>query len=242
MPSGYLLFLDTETTGLPRRWHRPYAEEWEWPCVAQLGWEVYTVEGQLVKTDHDYLPVPAGRMPAAAVAIHGLTEGFLQAEGQQPAAVLGRLLQDLRTFRPRVVGHFLQLDFHVLGAAFARENLSNPLPELPQFCTMQLPWPPAAGEGPARYLRLHELHERLFGAPLPKLHDALIDAQATARCFFELRRRGIITPEILSGQAALSPPRGPVKLWRRGLKRGLLPLAGAAAALLLSLLYYCTHG
>ena len=70
-------------------------------------------------------------MPAAAVAVHGLTPEFLQAHGQEPAAVLRRLLQDLATYRPCVVGHFLPLDFHVLGAAFARAGLANALPSLP---------------------------------------------------------------------------------------------------------------
>ena len=32
----------------------------------------------------------------------------------------------------------MQLDFHVLGAALTRARLANPLPELPQVCTMRL--------------------------------------------------------------------------------------------------------
>ena len=69
----YLLFVDTETTGLPARWNRPYAEEWAWPCIAQVTWVVFTAAGELVKTDQDYLQIPAGHMPAAAIAVHGLT-------------------------------------------------------------------------------------------------------------------------------------------------------------------------
>ena len=37
-----------------------------------------------------------------------------------------------------MVGLFLQLDFHVLGAALTRARFANPLPELPQVCTMRL--------------------------------------------------------------------------------------------------------
>lgn len=236
MAQEYYLFVDTETTGLPRRWSRPYAEEKEWPCVAQLGWVVYTAAGQLVRSDQDYLQIPAGRMPAAAVAIHGLTPEFLRAQGQPPEPVLRRLLHDLETYRPRIIGHFLQLDFHVLGAAFGRVGLPNPLPALPQFCTMTATYPPLPGAPHGRHLRLHELHELLFREPMPRLHDAYLDAAATARCFFELRRRGLLPDELLTGQTPLTEPgqRPPsaVLHWV-----GLL-----LAASLLFLLLWLAHG
>ena len=41
------------------------------------------------------------------------------------------------------------------------------------------------------FLRLGELHQRLFQEPQPREHDALADAYAAARCFFEMRRQGI---------------------------------------------------
>ena len=214
----YLLFLDTETTGMPTRWDQPYEDERAWPSVAQLAWAVHTTEGTVVKTDQAYLQIPAGRMPASAVAIHGLTPEFLQAHGQQPASVLRRLLADLATYQPRVVGHFLRFDFHVLGAAFQRAGLPNPLPGLPQFCTMAPAWPPLAATAPRR-LRLHELHEMLVREPLPRLHDAVVDAAATARCYFELQRRGLLSDALLAAHTPLTamPARAARGKW-------LLPL------------------
>ncbi|RSK50311.1 3'-5' exonuclease [Hymenobacter rigui] len=234
MPRQYLLFIDTETTGLPARWHRPYAEEWEWPHIAQLAWEIYTPEGELLKAEQAYLPVPAGRMTAQSVAIHGLTPEFLAEQGQEPEAVLRRLLADLAEYTPRVIGHFLQLDFHVAGAALWRAQLPNPLPALPQFCTMQVSRA-VRPEGPGRALRLHELHERLFGEPMPRLHDAVTDVAATARCFFELRRQGIISDAVLNGQAPLLLPGG--RTTRRFPWPWLLTLAG-----FLVLVYCLAHG
>ncbi|GAA4377418.1 3'-5' exonuclease [Hymenobacter koreensis] len=236
MAREYLLFIDTETTGLPARWNRPYSDEHAWPCVAQLAWLVYTAEGQLVKTDQDYLQIPEGSMPASAIVIHGLTPAFLRENGQEPAVVLGRLLADLATFRPRVVGHFLQLDFHVLGAAFARAAMPNPLPELPQFCTMRPPWPALLQEGPARYLRLDELHELLFAEPVAGFHDAFGDATATARCFFELQRRRVLTPAMLAEHPRLSEPAGPA-----GSRRWFGTVL-AVGGLLSSFLYWLAHG
>lgn len=234
MPAQYLLFVDTETTGLPARWHRPYAEEWEWPSIAQLAWEIYAPDGTLVKAEQAYLQVPANRLTPESEAVHGLTAELLAAQGQEPTAVLGRLLADLAQYRPRVIGHFLRLDFHVLGAALLRAGLPNPLPGLPQFCTMQAS-PAARPQGPKRPLRLHELHELLFHEPMTRLHDAAVDAAATARCFFELRRLGIISAEVLSGQPPLLPPDG------RSARRFPWPWLLTAAGFLF-LVYLLAHG
>ncbi|MBT9393728.1 3'-5' exonuclease [Hymenobacter sp. NST-14] len=205
MSEQYLLFLDTETTGLPTSWNRPYARPRHWPAIAQLGWQVFTVEGQLIRQDQAYLRVPPGRMTAAAEAVHGLTEAFLAQHGQAPAAVLARLLADLERYQPRVVGHFLRLDFHVIGAALAGAGLPNPLPGLPQFCTMRITQDARLGS-PGRQLRLQELHQELFREALARQHDAAVDAAATARCFFELRRRGLIPAGVLTGQPRLTEP------------------------------------
>lgn len=225
---NYLLFVDTETTGLPRRWQPPYSVEQNWPHMAQLAWQVYTEAGELVKSEAAYLPVPAGSMTAASQAIHGLSPEFLAAQGQPPEQVLRRFLADVHQYRPRVVGHFLQLDFHMLGAAFWRAGLPNPLPGLPQFCTMQssrlLPLRPAN-----RALRLAELYALLFQETMPRLHDAGTDAAATARCFFELRRQGVISEAVLTGQTPLIEPTGAMP--PTGWARLLQALLGALSVL-----------
>lgn len=205
----FLLFVDTETTGLPQRWNQPYSAERNWPYIAQLAWGVYTPEGELVKAENHYLRVPAGRMQASAVAIHGLTPEFLQEHGQDPRDVLERLRQDLLTYQPLVVGHYLQLDFHVIGAGFYRVGVENPLAALPTLCTMQLTHitPPRHGR---RYLRLGELHEQLFHAPMELQHEAWADAQATANCYFEMQRQGLLTNDLVQQQRPLVvPPPAP---------------------------------
>lgn len=206
----YLLFVDTETTGLPEHWGVPYTHG-QWPHVAQLAWQVYRADGRFVKEENHYLQVPAGTMRPSAVAIHGIAPAWLAAHGQPPAPVLRRLLDDLAQYQPRVVGYFLQLDFHVIGAALHRAGLPNPLPELPQFCVMRVSGRPDDGTH-RRFRRLSELHELLLAQAMPRLHDAREDAAATARCFFELRRLGRIPPEVLTGQPPLRPPTGPPPL------------------------------
>ena len=242
----YLLFVDTETTGLPTGWRRPYADDAAWPHLAQLAWVVYTRAGELVKTENHYLRVPAGTMQPAAQAIHGLSPEFLAAKGQALGPVLAALAADLARYRPLVVGHFVQLDFHMLGVGFHRAGLPNPLPDLPTFCTM-LPTGPLArqlGPPPGRaYLRLDELYEQLFHAPLSRHHDARADAQATARSFFELWRTGFLTEASLAQQAPLAVPTGAAGPLDWLGPRGRRWAAGAGALLVaLVWLYYYYYG
>ncbi|QIX60426.1 3'-5' exonuclease [Hymenobacter sp. BT18] len=216
----YLLFVDTETTGLPRRWTRPYAAAGRnWPHVAQVAWAVYTKEGELVKSANYYLQIPVGSMQASSEAIHGLSPAFLAAQGHEPRPVLEELLRDLRTYQPLVVGHYIRLDFHMLGVEFHRAGLPNPLRELPTFCTMQL----AANDSPEATAlanrRLGDLYQRLFGEPLESAHDAWADADATARCFFALRQRGLLTDDMVARAPRLEIPEEPTPWLRRFLQQ-----------------------
>lgn len=42
----YLLFIDTEATGLPKKWNLPYNTPGNWPDAVQISWLLYTKEGQ----------------------------------------------------------------------------------------------------------------------------------------------------------------------------------------------------
>jgi DNA polymerase III epsilon subunit-like protein len=44
-----------------------------------------------------------------------------------------------------------------------------------------------------KWPKLDELHRHLFGRGMGAAHNALVDVEACARCFFELQRRGVIS-------------------------------------------------
>ena len=205
--SGYVLFVDTETSGLPTDWRRPYAEPGAWPHVAQIAWLLYNPAGELVKTENHYVRPSDYDLTPASMQVHGLTLAFLHEKGEPRRQVMQRLHDDLVRYRPLVVGHFLVLDFHMMGVSFHRSGLPNPLVDLglSTFCTMRLT---ERFMQPMRqqYLRLAELYQRQFGRPMLRQHDALADAEATAQCFFELQRTGDIDDDALASQARLQPP------------------------------------
>ena len=201
----YLLFIDTETSGLPKNWSQPYTNGEAWPHILQVAWVIYESSGPLVKSESYYLKPTDYDISPASGAIHGLTLQFLEQQGHSRYAVMQLLLDDLRKYKPLVIGHFMELDFHMLGVTFQRVGLPNALVGLPTFCTMRLTDQFVRPAG-RRFLRLPELYERLFGRPMLREHDALTDAQATADCFFELWRNGDIPDEAFDNQLPLAPP------------------------------------
>src|SRR5690606_39156034 len=56
---------------------------------------------------------------------------------------------------------------------------------------------PGGRGGRYKLPNLTELHNYLFGVPFAEAHNATADVEATTRCFFELVRREVFTPEEL---------------------------------------------
>src|SRR3989338_5165640 len=67
------LFLDTETTGVPRSRSAPPAAIQQWPRLVQIAWAAYGEAGNWVAMEA-HLVYPAGfAIPAAAIRIHGIS-------------------------------------------------------------------------------------------------------------------------------------------------------------------------
>lgn len=199
--NDYLLFVDTETSGLPLDWNKPYSLEGNWPYIVQLAWIIYSPEGEVIKVENHYVKPKDFKISEISRKIHGISDGFLQEHGEERPAVMQCLYNDLMQYKPLVVGHFMQLDYHMMSLGFYRAGLPNPLPHLRTFCTMKLTGDFLGVPG-QRYLRLPELYERLFRKPMQHEHNALVDARSTAECFLELRSRGDITEETIAQQQA----------------------------------------
>ncbi|OKS85394.1 3'-5' exonuclease [Mucilaginibacter polytrichastri] len=188
----YLLFIDTEASGLPLNWSLPYSEEGNWPQPIQVSWTIYDDQRKEIKKENRYIRNDHFHITEAAIAVHHLTTDFLSANGEKDIDVLDILAKDLETYQPLVIGHFIKLDYYVLGAAFFRAGLANPLEHLPIFCTM-LASGNLTNNYTGRQLHLGELYTFLFYHELNNQHNALVDAEATAACFFEMKSRGELT-------------------------------------------------
>ncbi|AYL94604.1 3'-5' exonuclease [Mucilaginibacter celer] len=195
----YLLFIDTETSGLPIKWDQPYCNNDNWPYALQVSWIVYTKDGREVKREDHYIKDNDFTISEKAFKVHGLTPQFLLQNGEWRKDVMTKLADDLIHFEPLVVGHFIELDLNIAGVEFYRTGIPNPLDNLKTFCTM-LATTKWVQNPQAKYLRLNQLYEVLFGKTLDRQHNAIEDAEATAECFFEMVKRGDINNDSVEHQ------------------------------------------
>ncbi|MVN21061.1 3'-5' exonuclease [Mucilaginibacter arboris] len=197
-----LLFIDTEASGLPKKWNAPYSKVNNWPFSVQISWLIYNRNGNLIKQEDHYIKDNDFKISPAAQDIHGITREFLNEHGELRHEVMELLAKDMELYRPLMIGHFMELDFHVLSADFFRSGVENPISNMKMFCTM-IATKRLADNTQHKYLRLGDLYQLLFKTPLLHQHNALTDAAATAECYFELIKRGEIDEEYILKQQSL---------------------------------------
>jgi DNA polymerase III epsilon subunit-like protein len=190
-----LLFLDTETTGLPKYSATTPTEKW--PRVVQLAWSLYDTDGNR-ESRNSFIIYPTDfTIPMASVKKHGITTERAKAEGTSLHKVLPQFNADVEKART-VIAHNVAFDLPIVHTEFVRCRLGTNLLEKDNFCTMKpreiVAWckiPKASGYG-YKWPTLSELYLQLFEEEFTGCHDAGADVEACARCYFELRKRGII--------------------------------------------------
>lgn len=189
------LFFDTETTGLPRNWQAPAHDTNNWPRMVQLAW-VATNDNGAVISGQNHIIKPEGYMiPAEASNVHGITTKKALEKGVDLNKALKEFSDSLDS-SIMLIAHNINFDIKIIGAEFFRKRMENSLNEIEKFCTMQSATdfcriPHNNGNG-YKWPKLTELHIKLFHEDFDGAHDALADVKACARCFFELKGRGII--------------------------------------------------
>ena len=187
------LFFDTETTGLPVKWRAPVTDLKNWPRLVQLAYIYSDGDGNTISSA-DYIIKPEGFLiPASASAIHGISTERATLEG----SLLGDVLHEFHHLTDKaavLVAHNMQFDEKIVGSEFIRAGMLNTLPSKQKICTMERATDFCALKGPYgnKWPKLSELHYKLFGQGFEEVHNAAVDIQATAKCFWELKRRGVI--------------------------------------------------
>lgn len=187
------LFFDTETTGLPKNWKAPVSDFDNWPRMVQLAYLLYDAEGNLM-AEGNYIVEPVGfTIPAESSLIHGISTERALKEGLPLKDVL-LSFQEMMKHAEYLVAHNIAFDEKIVGAELLRCGLENNLMTKRRFCTMESSTNYCAIKTPKglKWPRLSELHQKLFGCDFDEAHNAAVDIEATARCFWELRKRGLI--------------------------------------------------
>ncbi|WP_294214715.1 3'-5' exonuclease [uncultured Chryseobacterium sp.] len=192
----YLLFIDTETTAVPKRWDLPYSDTGNWPSAVQVSWIVCSEDGTEIKREDRYIFEEDLTISEESFRVHGITEEFLRSRGRSRREVLEILADDISKYQPLIIGHFLEFDLHILAADFLRAGLPNPFENSRFYCTMLKSSQYRSGSS-AACMRLPELSRYLLNETGEPSHNAMIDAATTARCFFEIRRQNQLSQKDL---------------------------------------------
>ena len=187
------LFFDTETTGLPRNWKAPVTDLNNWPRLVQLAFLLYNNNGNRISSG-DFIIKPDGfTIPPDASRIHGITTDRAIRDGHP----LDQVLQQFKSMieqATHLVAHNMSFDEKIVGAEFLRNRMENILKGKRKICTMESTTEFCRLSGPYGYKwpKLSELHYKLFRMGFEEAHNAAVDINATAKCFWELRRIGEI--------------------------------------------------
>lgn len=193
----YFIF-DTETTGIPRNKTAPLTDFENWPRLVQIAWQLHDFDGKLL-TQQNYLVKPDGfDIPFKAEQVHGISTARAAKEGRDLLEVLNFFLRDLEKTK-QLVGHNIEFDINIIGAEMLRQNLApENFLQLPRVDTgiASIEFCQLAGGigGKLKMPRLEELYQKLFGQGFGDAHDASYDVDATAKSFFGLIKKKVISP------------------------------------------------
>lgn len=196
-PTTKYIFFDTECNGLPKYYNIDVCITSNWPRLIQLAWIVTDEAGNIVKRQN-YIIKPNGFVINDKIAVlTSINTVRAQREGVELGNALSEFMADIEEAQ-LVIGHNIDFDMHIVGCELFRENMNyNKLMTKPTICTMQKSTnfcaiPSNGNHAGYKWPKLEELHQKLFGTTFSGAHDAMSDIEATRKCYFELKKKGIL--------------------------------------------------
>lgn len=182
-----VLFLDSETTGIPERsweWHTDFDK---YPHVVQMAWlHGCKVETHIIRPD-------GWEIPQETVEVHGITTEYALEHGEPFASIVDMFIQDCHD-AGLICGHNIHFDTAIIKANILRElgreyydanDVESALYKGKRLETMRstMKWVDARmANGRLKFPNLSELYSRCFPGESFPAHDALEDVKAVARC------------------------------------------------------------
>lgn len=112
-----ILLFDTETTGLPTKRNVPATTSpLVWPDLVSISW-ILCDNQRVMKRETHYIKPNGWVIPEDSIKIHGITNDYARANGQELKAVMEKFKADLLTAH-RVIAHNIEFDRNVVIHAF----------------------------------------------------------------------------------------------------------------------------
>ncbi|KKM17079.1 hypothetical protein LCGC14_1679340 [marine sediment metagenome] len=187
------LFFDVETSGLPKKYGRPYTDTDNYPRVVQLAYIITNEKGLILHKSMSVVKPEGYIIPANVSEVHGITtEDALN--GFKMNYVIGNFISIVKNC-DLLIAHNFKFDSIILACEAYRLNFSNNILDKPYTCTMLASTNYCnitGNKGRKKWPKLQELYNILFDKDFEGAHDALYDVEATVDCYFELVRLGVI--------------------------------------------------
>lgn len=187
------LFFDTETTGKITDYKASFKEVEKFPRITQFAWQVYNSEGKLFKSFQSLVKPDGWEVPKDEFFIkNNMSTERCELEGRPIKPMLEQFLIELNACK-YLLAHNMNFDLPVTASEMYRLGIqAQNKPE--KICTMQSTTDICKLPGPYgfKWPSLQELHKFLFGCDFEGAHDASDDVTATAKCFFDLKKRNLL--------------------------------------------------
>lgn len=192
-----VLFLDTETTGIPDRAAKWDIDFMDYPHVVQIAWlHGCKAENHIIRPD-------GWEIPDDAQQVHGITTEYALEHGEPFAAVVDMLIADCHE-AGLICGHNIHFDTGIIKANILRElgreyydanDVESALYKGKRIDTMRstMKFVDARfASGRLKFPNLGELYDRCFPGETFDAHDALEDCKAVARCLPVIIENGLV--------------------------------------------------
>ena len=206
-----ILFIDTETNGLPLNKYAPYTITEYWPFIIQISWQIIDSDSWSVIKEEDLFIKPRGKWNSEAERIHQIPESIANKFGKEPREILDKLYSDIQQ-STIIVAHNLSFDKTVILAEIQRiwetgeyKYRPNDLwrKDIREMCTMRLSKELCGlqfkNSTDLKFPTLGELYAKLFNKVYDisgsSLHNSKHDVSCLAMCFKQLIDEGHISIE-----------------------------------------------
>ncbi len=166
--------------------------------LVQLAWLVHDSDGKELKSQNHIIKPVGFEIPIESTKIHGITTQEALDGGEDLKEVIDKFMSDIKEYECwTMVGHNIDFDKRMITYELARLGTASNFDLMTKICTMNKSKDycalPSSRKG-YKQPKLQELYVVLFGEEFEDAHNAFADVHATAKCYWELKKRGIINP------------------------------------------------
>jgi len=181
----YLVF-DTETTGVG-----PTAR------MTQLAYILYDADGKVIEEFAELIKPEGWVVPKEQFFIdNNMSTERCEAEGVDGFMAMRRFQDALKQCQYKIA-HNIQFDKGIINTELRVRGIEPALFKFKKECCTMLSTVKFVGAvnkwgKPGKWPNLTELHTKLFNKGFEGAHDALGDVRALGKCFFELKKQGVL--------------------------------------------------